>query len=177
VSQQSDQSPQPDAQEGFSCEWKPGEDRGQNQCPGSNSHAAPADNKSIFYPFSEYTWEGVKTEAYKLEPGNFANIVRNAIVGARGESCHFDLRYFEISEGGFSSLEKHQHEHVVICIRGQGKVRMGKKVRDVNFLDVVYISSQTPHQFINKGKEPFGFFCIVDRERDRPQELDLGSIP
>ena len=163
VSQQSNGGLQADAQRGFSCEWKP---------PASHGAA----HKSIFYTFSKYTWEGVKAEAYKPEPGNFANIVRNAIVGNKGESCNFDLRYFELSEGGFSSLEKHRHEHVVICVRGQGQVRMGKQIRDLNFLDIVYISSETPHQFINKGREPFGFFCIVDRERDRPQELDPDSI-
>ncbi|MEW5801145.1 MAG: cupin domain-containing protein [bacterium] len=168
MSRQSDQKPQSE-KEGFSCEWKP-----KNSAPSGNQPASGT--RSTFFPFADYTWEGVQAESYKPEPGNFADIVRNVIIGIRGESCHFDLRYFEIAEGGFSSFEKHEHEHVVICIRGQGQVRMGEKMREMNFLDIVYISPKTPHQFINRGKEPFGFFCIVDRERDQPQELDMDSI-
>lgn len=158
---------QSDREEGFSCEWKPGQDHGAG-----HNHGICVGNKSILYKFlSNYTWQGVETEAYKPEGGNFANIVRKVIIGNKGESCQFEVRYFEISEGGFSSLEKHEHEHVVICIRGEGQVLMGKEVYDIHFLDTAYISPDTPHQFINRNKEPFGFFCIVDRERDIPQEL------
>lgn len=166
MSQSSHNPHQAQGKNGISCEWK----RQQSQ-------EASLGIQSTLYPFCNYTWEGVKPEVYKQEPGNFANIVRNIIVGAKGESCRFEVRYFEIAqEGGFSSLEKHNHEHVVICIRGQGQVRMGKKVHDLNLLDIAYISPDTPHQLINRGKEPFGFFCIVDRERDHPQELSLESI-
>ncbi|MEW6378377.1 MAG: cupin domain-containing protein [bacterium] len=166
MSQVSRKPHQAEGKNEFSCEWKL-----------HQSQEASSDNRSALYPFHNYTWEGVKPEVYKQEPGNFANIVRNVIVGARGESCRFEVRYFEIAEeGGFSSLEKHHHEHVVICIRGQGQVRMGKEVHDLNLLDVAYISPDTPHQLINRGKEPFGFFCIVDRERDQPQELSMESI-
>jgi len=34
---------------------------------------------------------------------------------------------------------------------------------------VVYVDTLEPHQLRNSGAEPFGFYCIVDRERDRPQ--------
>jgi ribulose-bisphosphate carboxylase large chain len=40
--------------------------------------------------------------------------------GKRGESQRFHVRYFEIAPGGYSTLEKHEHEHVVIPIRGRG---------------------------------------------------------
>lgn len=154
-------SPQSEEKKGFSCEWKP-----------EDNKTTPVSNQNVIYTFGgDYTWEGVKPEAYKQKEGNFASIVRNVIIGDKGESCNFDLRYFEIMEGGFSSLEKHKHEHVVICVRGKGQVLMGKKIYDLRFLDTVYISPETPHQLINKYKEPFGFFCIVNRERDQPQEL------
>ncbi|MCL6584724.1 MAG: cupin domain-containing protein [bacterium] len=157
---------QTDGQEGFSCEWK----AGQNHQALSDNNL-PGNKVSVLYLFDNYNWSGVRPEAYKQEPGNFANIVRNIIVGARGESCHFEVRYFEIAEGGFSSLEKHHHEHVIICVRGQGRLRLGREIHHMNFLDIAYISPDTPHQLLNCGKEPFGFFCIVDRERDLPQEL------
>ena len=36
-------------------------------------------------------------------------------------------------------------------------------------LDHVYVSPMTLHQFVNDSDAPFGFLCIVDAQRDRPQ--------
>lgn len=116
-------------------------------------------------------WSGVKTERYKPRGGSWASIVRRVIVGNKGEAAKFHLRYFEIAPGGFSSLERHRHEHVVIAVRGSGKVRMGKKRYSLGFLDTIYIGPDTVHQLSNPpdADEPFGFFCIVDARRDTPK--------
>jgi quercetin dioxygenase-like cupin family protein len=63
------------------------------------------------------------------------------------------------------------HEHIVIVLRGAGKVSLSHRSHAVHFLDVVFITSNTPHQFINTSDEPFGFLCIVSAKRDRPTEL------
>jgi quercetin dioxygenase-like cupin family protein len=81
------------------------------------------------------------------------------------------VRYFEVSPGGYSSLEKHQHAHVVIAVRGQGRAILDATAHDMQPLDTVYVAPWTPHQFLALGAEPFGFFCIVDAERDRPQSV------
>lgn len=145
----------------FSCDWQGGE-----------KIAVSAENKSVFYKFNNnFTWEGVATEAYKPDGSNFANIIRNVLIGSHGESCLFSLRYFEVAKGGFSSLEKHQHVHVVICVRGKGKAVVGERGFDLKFMDTVYIAPNAPHQLLNAGDEPFGFLCIVNSERDKPVEL------
>ena len=77
-------------------------------------------NKSRLYRHKGgLEWQGIKTEKYKPKGGDWADIVRRVIVGKKGETARFHLRYFEISPGGYSSLEKHKHEHVVIC-EGKG---------------------------------------------------------
>lgn len=118
-----------------------------------------------------HTWKGVKTERYKPTGGGWADIVRRVIIGSHGESAGFHLRYFEISPGGYSSFEKHRHEHVVICIKGKGKVFTGKTKHALNYLDTLYIAPNTPHQLINPFSEPFGFLCIVNAKRDKPKLL------
>lgn len=124
------------------------------------------------YAFSpDFTWNGVKVERYKPEGDDFQGIIRQVIIGYR-EQTDFHVRYFEIAPGGHSSLEKHEHTHVIIGVRGQGKVLAGSEVYDLDFLDTVYVSAGSPHQLVNTSGEPFGFICVVDADRDRPAPLD-----
>ena len=84
----------------------------------------------------------------------------------------FEVRYFEIAPGGFSSLEKHAHVHVVFAARGHGRALIGDEVVELDPLDLVQTPPFAPHRWVNAGDEPFGFICTVERERDRPQPLD-----
>jgi quercetin dioxygenase-like cupin family protein len=56
-------------------------------------------------------------------------------------------------------------------MRGRGEVRLGDRWEPVSYGDVVYVAANEPHQFHANGDEPFGFFCIVTAERDRPISL------
>ena len=97
-------------------------------------------------------------------------MTRTSLVGGSDEiPVPFHLRYFEVEAGGFSSLEKHEHQHVVVIIRGRGRVTLGDRDSPVAFGDVVYIAPWEVHQFGNPdGPEPLGFLCMVPAERDRP---------
>lgn len=129
-------------------------------------------NRSRLYRHrGDFTWSGVKTERYKPRGGDWADIIRRVLIGNHSEATRFHLRYFEISPGGYSSYEKHRHEHVVICVRGKGKVLTGKRRHTLNFLDTLYIAPDEPHQLSNPFDEPFGFFCIVNARRDKPKIL------
>jgi len=130
-------------------------------------------NRSRLYKHrGGFSWNGIKTEKYKPRGGDWADIIRRVIIGSHAESARFHLRYFEIEPGGYSSFEKHRHEHVVICVRGKGKVLVNKKIHTMDFLDTLYISPDVPHQLRNTYKKPFGFFCIVNAKRDKPKILN-----
>ena len=141
-----------------SCDWK-----------APSVKKAPANRNRLLRFRVGFGWSGVNTEKYKKKDGDWSSIARNVLIGNRGESAKFHLRYFEIAPGGNSSLERHRHEHVVICIRGKGKVLVGKKQHRVGYLDTVYIAPDTVHQLTNPYNEPFGFFCIVNAKRDKPK--------
>ncbi|MFW6124633.1 MAG: alcohol dehydrogenase catalytic domain-containing protein [Pirellulales bacterium] len=88
----------------------------------------------------------------------------------------FHVRYFEIEPGGSSSREMHQHEHVIVVLRGRGSVALGEEALPISFHDVVYVAPWEVHQFSNPGgEEPFGFLCIVPADRDRPVPVDGGQ--
>ena len=118
-------------------------------------------------------WEGVVPEGYR--PGAAVGIERHTILGGRKSSAvepgpSMELRYFELQHGAASRLEKHEHEHVVIVKRGIGHAIVAETVTEIGPNDVVYVGSMELHQFVNRGTEPFGFYCIVDAARDFSQQ-------
>ena len=121
-----------------------------------------------------FEWEQVPLAAYKATTELWKGITRRELIGERGESPRFHMRYFELAPGGYSTLERHEHEHAVMVIRGRGEVQFGCYVYQVGFGDVAYVAPGDPHQFRNPEdtEEPFGFICIVNAERDRPQSVD-----
>ena len=121
-----------------------------------------------------FRWSDVRVTDYKRrqEPGlEWVKITREVLVGKHQEKISFELRYFEIKSGGHSSLEKHAHAHVVIAQQGIGRVICGGKSFDMYPMDTIYIEPWVPHQFLAPADVSFGFFCIVDAERDPPTRL------
>lgn len=119
--------------------------------------------------FESGRWTDVPLDQYKNEPGTWMEVTRQVLYSS--ERSRFETRYFEIAPGGYSSFERHQHEHCVIVLQGQGEVRLGDDWFSLKQHDVVQVESGMAHQFRNAGSSPFGILCIVDRERDRPVHL------
>lgn len=116
-----------------------------------------------------FRWEGVEAREYKSPADHWCGVTRLALIGESGEWTAFQMRYFEIAPGGFSSLEHHQHEHAVFVLRGNGEVQLGEHVHPIAFGDVVYVAPSEVHQFRNMSSdERLGFLCVVDTNRDRP---------
>jgi ribulose-bisphosphate carboxylase large chain len=122
----------------------------------------------------DFNWREVALEPYKQTTETWKGITRRELVGKRGESPCFHVRYFEIVPGGHSTMEQHDHEHVVIPLRGRGEAQLGCYIHRVGFGDVVYVAPSDPHQFRNPAEatEPFGLLCIVNAERDVPRLAD-----
>lgn len=122
------------------------------------------------YKFMNGIWEGKTFKKYKeKDKKTFHNIKRMILSGKMDDSLCFEVRYFEVGPGGYSSLEHHEHEHVVIIVKGKGKVLIGNEVYEVVPMDLVRIYPYTLHRFKNVSeKEPFGFICIVNKDRDKP---------
>jgi quercetin dioxygenase-like cupin family protein len=99
-------------------------------------------------------------------------VTRHTLASRPAVPAAFELRYFELEPGGYSSLEKHRHIHFVTAVRGSGRALVGERVVDLSPFDAVYVGSLEPHRWVNERDEPFGFLCPVDAERDPPQPLD-----
>jgi len=127
----------------------------------------------------DYAWEGVERLAYKQEVGSHFRDVTRQVLSGGSPDLFAELRYFEVAPGGHSTLERHEHVHLVVIGRGAGRCLVGAEVRPVAALDAVVVPPLAWHQFRAAGDEPLGFFCVVPRERDRPQlpgPADLAAL-
>jgi mannose-6-phosphate isomerase-like protein (cupin superfamily) len=119
-------------------------------------------------------WEDVEPAGYTAQAAE-TGVARHTIVGSRKTDPsepgpRMELRYFEVAPGAASRLEKHEHEHYVIVRRGLGYAVIGDTASEVGPDDVVYVGPLELHQFVNRGDEPFGFYCFVDTCRDFSQQ-------
>jgi quercetin dioxygenase-like cupin family protein len=137
------------------------------------------DEAALFRAFLDnYRWENVPFLPYKEEgSAPFKSVTRQVLFHDPELRC--ELRYFEVAPGGYSTLERHEHAHGVMILRGAADVLLGDDVRPVKAFDLVRIPPMTWHQFRTTGDEPMGFLCMVNVERDRPQlpdEEDLRAL-
>ncbi len=119
----------------------------------------------------DYRWEAVDVLRYKDETSApFRDVTRQVLF--EGPGVPGQLRYFEVAPGGWTTLERHEHVHAVMVIRGKGRCLVGEHAYDLSLHDLVSVPPMTWHQFQAAPDEPLGFLCLVPAERDRPQLPD-----
>ncbi|MCC6438916.1 MAG: cupin domain-containing protein [Acidimicrobiales bacterium] len=125
-----------------------------------------------------FRWEAVELLAYKDDgSAPFRDVTRQVLIERPELACQ--LRYFEVEAGGHSTLERHEHVHGVMVLRGRGRCLVGEELFELAEHDLVTVPPLTWHQFRAADDAPLGFLCLVNVERDRPQlpsEADLAEL-
>ena len=116
----------------------------------------------------DYRWEGVEQLPYKEDDRALFKSITRQVLFSDPELAG-ELRYFEVAPGGFSTLERHEHMHAVLILRGRGHCLVGREVRPIETRDLVTVPAMTWHQFRATLGEPLGFLCMVNATRDKPQ--------
>ena len=116
----------------------------------------------------DYRWDGVDVLPYKEDARALYRAITRQVLFT-DPNLHAELRYFEIAPGGFSTLERHEHMHAVLILRGRGHCLVGDEVKRLETRDLVTVPPMTWHQFRATTDEPLGFLCMVDAQRDGPQ--------
>jgi quercetin dioxygenase-like cupin family protein len=115
-----------------------------------------------------YRWDGVAELPYKEDDRALFKSITRQVLFSDSELAG-ELRYFEVAPGGFSTLERHEHMHAVLVLRGRGHCLIGGEVRALETRDLVTVPPMTWHQFRATEGEPLGFLCMVNARRDKPQ--------
>jgi quercetin dioxygenase-like cupin family protein len=120
-------------------------------------------------------WENVEVMQYKQEgSAPFRDITRQVLFDDMELAAQ--VRYFEMQPGGYSTLERHQHMHAVMILRGRGRCLVGNQVLEVAEHDLVHIPAMAWHQFRATEDQPLGFLCVVNTARDKPQLPDAADL-
>jgi mannose-6-phosphate isomerase-like protein (cupin superfamily) len=125
-----------------------------------------------------HRWEKVELRPYKEDERALFKTVSRQILFS-DPKLDAELRYFEVEPGGFSTLERHDHMHAVMVLRGRGDCLVGREVRKIGLHDLITVPPWTWHQFRATTSEPLGFLCMVNARRDKPQlptEADLAEL-
>ena len=115
-----------------------------------------------------HRWEGVDHKPYKHDDRALFKDISRQTLFSRPDLAG-ELRYFEVSPGGFSTLERHEHVHAVLILRGGGEALVGDQVLKLRQNDLVTVPPMTWHQFRAGADQALGFLCMVDAARDKPQ--------
>ncbi len=131
----------------------------------------------VAFDAKQFRWSRIDPQAYKFSLGDergmgWRGVTRYTLANPSAAPAKFELRYFELAPGGYSSLEKHAHVHIILVLRGKGRAVVGHQVFDLAPFDLLYVPPHTPHRWVNEGAEPFGFLCPVDAPRDQAQPVD-----
>jgi quercetin dioxygenase-like cupin family protein len=109
-----------------------------------------------------YVTKVEKVREYKVtQEGAYKVKVRYLLHAGMGVE-RLQLRLFTIDVGGYTSLERHAHEHEVFVLRGRVLVRGGDKEVVVGSRNVIFIPSYEEHQFKNVGDEPVELLCTKE---------------
>ena len=117
--------------------------------------------------FKDFGWENVPILAYK-EGGPYKGVTRQILFEGQ-DALPTQWRYFEVEPGGHSTLERHEHIHYVLILRGKGRCLVGDELSDIAEHDLIEVPSLQWHQFRAADDAPLGFLCLVSASRDKPQ--------
>lgn len=130
------------------------------------------------YRKEEGRWDGVEPHVYKADPTVFRDVTKQVLFEREGD-LSVQFRCFSVAPGGYTSLERHEHMHVVVIFEGTGHALLGTEVQAVAPGDFLSIPPWTWHQFRADAGEPLRFFCLVNADRDRPTyptEADMAEL-
>jgi len=89
------------------------------------------------------------------------------MVGRDDGAPHFALRQFAVEPGGHTPRHRHDYEHEVFIVSGEGTIFLGGKENPIRSGDVIYVPANEEHQFRSMESQDgaLRFLCLVPVEQ------------
>jgi quercetin dioxygenase-like cupin family protein len=91
-------------------------------------------------------------------------VTGRVVIGKADGADNFCVRFFELSEGGYTPEHSHGWEHEIVIHSGKGEVLCEGVWEPVAKGHVVFIPGNEAHQLRNVGEEPLVFACLIPSE-------------
>jgi len=107
-----------------------------------------------------------KIKEYRIDEEGAYNVKVKYLLHKGVGAKNLQLRLFKIDVEGYTSLEKHAHEHEVFILQGTALLRGRNQEITVGPRSVIFIPSFEEHQFKNIGDEPVEFLCTKETSEE-----------
>ncbi len=88
-------------------------------------------------------------------------VLKREVITAKDGAPNFCMRVFQIDPGVSTHSHSHAWEHEVFILSGRGVVVTGEKKTPIGKDSVVFVAPNEHHCFINNGKTPLRFICLI----------------
>ena len=90
-----------------------------------------------------------------------AGVVKRDAISASDGAPRFCMRVFEVEPGSSTPSHSHWWEHEVFVLSGQGAVMSEQGETPITKDSIIFVAPDEHHCFVNTGKDPFRFICII----------------
>ena len=112
--------------------------------------------------FADFVSEVSAKDELKLRCENVKLFLREPLVIGKSDGANnFCMRFFELSEGGYTPKHYHEWEHEIIIHSGKGEVLSQDKWIPVTKGHVIFIPGNEEHQIKNASQDPLVFACLI----------------
>jgi len=84
------------------------------------------------------------------------------LINEKDGAPNFVMRHFTVGPNGFTPHHKHEWEHEVYVLEGEGKVRYEDQEENIQSGDAILIPPNKMHQFL-AGSGTLKFLCLVPK--------------
>jgi len=101
-----------------------------------------------------------------LIPKNINNKIAKGLIGriliGKNEGAkNFCMRFFELSNNGYTPRHSHDWEHEIFVVSGKGTVYCNGEWKTIKQHDSIYIPNNEEHQIKNIDDNILKFICII----------------
>ena len=87
------------------------------------------------------------------------------LIGPADGAKNFVMRRFRINAGGYTPLHRHEWEHEIFILAGQGGMMTESGPRPIKAGEAILVAGNELHQFQNPGPADLEFLCLIPAEK------------
>lgn len=106
-------------------------------------------------------------EAKRVRAHGAEDVTIRLLISEADGAPHFQMRLFEVGPGGRTPLHRHEWEHEVFILKGEGKLIFEGEEKPFSGGSFAYVPAGAEHSFINTGGDLLEFLCIIPVREDK----------